>query len=256
VFATEPFVGAVVAWTVFAGDVRPREVVSLVIASVGVSFVLRSGHEHEHHMTPSNTTTSTPMATAITPTDMATSTNTISLVYVTDTSITTTPLSTRTRTSPTSITATTINTDRSWQWGRLTEETHEAATCRSSKRSSLLAVVHPAAVIGELCTPPLASKLRLAFEQFLDAFPDWHQHLVKLVAEGDAVVARFICTGTHQRTWQGLQPSGRPMRIDEVYFFTLHDNLIIRMWGLEDTWTRMRQLAGHDVTLGELGSLS
>ncbi len=29
-----------------------------------------------------------------------------------------------------------------------------------------------------------------------------------------------------------------------------------RRSGLEDTWTRMRQLAGDDVTLGELGSLS
>lgn len=27
-------------------------------------------------------------------------------------------------------------------------------------------------------------------------------------------------------------------------------------WGLEDTWTRMRQLAGDDITLRELGSLS
>jgi hypothetical protein len=34
------------------------------------------------------------------------------------------------------------------------------------------------------------------------------------------------------------------------------DGRIGGMWGLEDTWTRMRQLAGDDVTLGELGSLS
>ena len=46
------------------------------------------------------------------------------------------------------------------------------------------------------------------------------------------------------------------MRIDEVYFFRFADNLIAGMWGLEDTWTRMRQLAGDDATLGELGSLS
>lgn len=48
VFATAPFVGAIVAWTVFSDPVAGREVVSLVIAAVGVSFVLGSGHVHEH----------------------------------------------------------------------------------------------------------------------------------------------------------------------------------------------------------------
>jgi drug/metabolite transporter (DMT)-like permease len=49
VFATAPFVGAIVAWTVFADPMRGREVVSLVVAAVGVSFVLHSDHLHEHH---------------------------------------------------------------------------------------------------------------------------------------------------------------------------------------------------------------
>lgn len=49
VFATAPFVGAIVAWTVFADPLRGRELVSLVIAAVGVSFVLHSDHLHEHH---------------------------------------------------------------------------------------------------------------------------------------------------------------------------------------------------------------
>jgi hypothetical protein len=46
------------------------------------------------------------------------------------------------------------------------------------------------------------------------------------------------------------------MNIDEVYFFRFADGRIRSMWGLEDTWTRMRQLAGETVALGELGSLS
>lgn len=48
VFATAPFVGAIVAWTVLGDPVTGREVVSLAIAAVGVSFVLRSDHVHEH----------------------------------------------------------------------------------------------------------------------------------------------------------------------------------------------------------------
>ena len=48
VFATAPFVGAVVAWTVFDNPVTTREVVALAIAFTGVAFVLRSEHEHTH----------------------------------------------------------------------------------------------------------------------------------------------------------------------------------------------------------------
>lgn len=111
-------------------------------------------------------------------------------------------------------------------------------------------------VLDELCTPALAPKLRLAFSQFRSAFPDWHQHIRELVTEDTTVVARFHCTGTHHGIWRGLPPTGRTMSIDEVYFFRITDDRIAGLWGLEDTWTRMQQLAGHDLTHGELGSLS
>jgi predicted ester cyclase len=111
-------------------------------------------------------------------------------------------------------------------------------------------------VLDELATDRLAPQLRAAFEQFLAAFPDWHQQVVELVEEGDTVVARFRCTGTQASEWQGISPTGRSMDVDEVSFIRIEDGRISRMWGLEDTWTRMRQLAGREVTLGDLGSLS
>lgn len=48
VFATAPFIGAFVAWTVLGDDVTGREIASIVIATVGVSSVLRSDHTHRH----------------------------------------------------------------------------------------------------------------------------------------------------------------------------------------------------------------
>ena len=112
-------------------------------------------------------------------------------------------------------------------------------------------------MLNELCTPALAPKLRRAFMQFLEAFGDWRQTVVELVAEGDTVVARFRCEGTQTGDWLGIPATGRRMRIDEVYFFRIENGRIARLWGLEDTWTRRRQLAGDDdIQLGELGSLS
>ncbi len=49
VFASAPFVGAVVAWTVLGDQLTGREAVSLLLALVGVSFVLRGDHLHGHH---------------------------------------------------------------------------------------------------------------------------------------------------------------------------------------------------------------
>jgi len=48
IFSTAPFVGALVAWSVLGEAVEPNQVIALVLALVGVSLVLRSGHEHEH----------------------------------------------------------------------------------------------------------------------------------------------------------------------------------------------------------------
>jgi predicted ester cyclase len=101
----------------------------------------------------------------------------------------------------------------------------------------------------------MASKLRHAFSQFRDAFPDWHQDIVELVAESDTVVARFRCTGTHRGPWQGLQPTGRQMRVDEVYFFRVSAGRIAQVWGLEDTRSRIRQLGGAPGDVCEMGSL-
>ena len=111
-------------------------------------------------------------------------------------------------------------------------------------------------LLDDLCTPTIAPKLRTAFSTFREAFPDWHQEAVEFVTDGRTVVVRMRCTGTHHGEWQGLPPTGRPMTIDEVYFFRIADGRIGGLWGLEDTWTRMRQLAGDDARLGELGSLS
>jgi drug/metabolite transporter (DMT)-like permease len=48
VFAIAPFVGVVVSWTVLGDPVVGRVVVALVLALIGLSFVLHSAHVHEH----------------------------------------------------------------------------------------------------------------------------------------------------------------------------------------------------------------
>jgi predicted ester cyclase len=98
-------------------------------------------------------------------------------------------------------------------------------------------------VAAELCTPRAGRRTRAWVAPFREAFPDVRMETVELVADGDTVVGRFVCSATHLGAWQGHEPSGRRFeRVDEVYFFHLEGGLIADFWGIEDTASRVRQL--------------
>ena len=98
-------------------------------------------------------------------------------------------------------------------------------------------------VLDEIYTAPMARAARRWIEPFRASFPDFEMNIVQLVSEGDTVVARFRCSGTHRGEWLGHPPTGRRFeRIDEVYFFEVRDARLARAWGLEDTLSRLRQL--------------
>jgi predicted ester cyclase len=96
--------------------------------------------------------------------------------------------------------------------------------------------------IDALFTHEAGRRARAAFEEFLEAFPDWQEEVVVLVAEGSRVAARLTCAGTQRGTFMGREPTNRHMKVDEVFFFEFEDDRIGHMWGLEDTWERLRQL--------------
>lgn len=97
--------------------------------------------------------------------------------------------------------------------------------------------------LDELCTVEMATAARAWITPFRRSFPDVRMETVVLVAEGDLVVGRFRCSGTHLGTWQGHPPTRRRFEhIDEVYFFTIGDDRIADMWGVEDNARRIAQL--------------
>ena len=101
--------------------------------------------------------------------------------------------------------------------------------------------------LDDLYAPRLAPAARRWVEPFLESFSDVQMRIVQLVAEGETVVGRFSCSGTHTGTWLGHPPTGRRFTdVAEVYFFRVVDGRITRAWGLEDTIARLRQL-GLDV---------
>jgi predicted ester cyclase len=97
-------------------------------------------------------------------------------------------------------------------------------------------------VVDELFAPELAQRAKQGFIAFRSAFPDWREEIVDVVAEGDKVVGRFKCSGTHRGEMMGIAPTGRHMEVDEVYFLKVENGKFVEFWGLEDNLTRMRQL--------------
>jgi predicted ester cyclase len=98
-------------------------------------------------------------------------------------------------------------------------------------------------LVDELYAPELAHAARRWIAPFRASFPDLHMEIVELIAEGDKVAGRFVCSATHLGAWLGHPPTGRRFeRVDEVSIFTLRDGRIVHAWALEDTLARLRQL--------------
>jgi len=99
-----------------------------------------------------------------------------------------------------------------------------------------------AEAVEELFAPRAARRVGRLFAEFRSAFPDWHEEIVHLVAEGDTVAGRFRCSGTHRGEFLGEAPTGRRMEVEEVFFMRAEDDRFVDFWALEDSPGRMRQL--------------
>ena len=98
-------------------------------------------------------------------------------------------------------------------------------------------------LIDELYAPGLAPAAKRWIAPFLASFTDVEMEIKDLIAEGDQVVGRFVCSGTHVGEWRGHPATGRRFRrIDEVYIFRIEDGRIVQAWGIEDTLRRLEQL--------------
>ncbi len=74
------------------------------------------------------------------------------------------------------------------------------------------------------------------------SFPDWQETVDDVIAESDRVVIRFTSTGTQRGEFQGIAPTGRKVRIQEVAIFRLSHGKIVEQWGMPDVHGLLAQL--------------
>jgi steroid delta-isomerase-like uncharacterized protein len=74
------------------------------------------------------------------------------------------------------------------------------------------------------------------------AFPDIHFDLEDVLAEGDKVVIRWTCTGTHRGEFRGIAPTGKRVSFPGMNIYRLRDGKIVERWGVEDGLSLLQQL--------------
>jgi predicted ester cyclase len=75
-----------------------------------------------------------------------------------------------------------------------------------------------------------------------EAFPDWHEEVADLIAEGDRVVSRYISRGTHQGTFWQIPPTGRRVEVGEISIFRVAGGKVLEQWCSIDELGRLQQL--------------
>src|SRR5262249_3598600 len=66
------------------------------------------------------------------------------------------------------------------------------------------------------------------------AFPDFHESVEDVMVDGDKVMTRFVASGTHLGTYQGLPPTGKSFTMAEIGIFRMAGGKIVEKWGHVD----------------------
>jgi len=84
--------------------------------------------------------------------------------------------------------------------------------------------------------------VKAVIQETREAFPDWHENVVDVIIDGDRIVTRYISTGTLQGPYQGHEPTGKHIEIEEISIFRVADRKIAEQWCLVDDLAFMQQL--------------
>jgi len=74
------------------------------------------------------------------------------------------------------------------------------------------------------------------------AFPDYHNVIEDLIAEGDRVAVRVICRGTHRAEFMGIAPTGKTVEFSAVSIFRFAGGKVVERWNNTDNLSLLQQL--------------
>ena len=77
---------------------------------------------------------------------------------------------------------------------------------------------------------------------FTTAFPDSQISIESCITERDTVATRWTLAGTHQGEFQGIPPTGRPVKFPGLEFNRVVDGRIVEHWSMFDNVALLQQI--------------
>jgi len=77
---------------------------------------------------------------------------------------------------------------------------------------------------------------------YYKSFPDSHETIEDIIAEGDKVCIRINGTATHKGEYRGLAPTGKKVTWEANTIFRIVNGKIAEMWAFSDELNFLKQL--------------
>ena len=90
--------------------------------------------------------------------------------------------------------------------------------------------------------------LKQLFNMGLTAFPDWHETIEDIIAEGDKVWVRLAYTGTHTGEFMGLAPTGKKITSKAVDIYRIVNGKLAEYWNVTDMVNIFKQIGAIEIT--------
>ena len=84
--------------------------------------------------------------------------------------------------------------------------------------------------------------VRAMVENAWQTFPDYHEELIAMIAEGDRVAVHLRISGTQHGSWGPVPPTGKHLEFDEMLILTFDDaHRVVHQRGIVDNLAGLRQ---------------
>ena len=90
--------------------------------------------------------------------------------------------------------------------------------------------------------------LKQLFAMAFKAFPDYHETIEDIIAEGDKVWIRIKATGTNTGEWMGFAPTGKKITAKNVDIYRISNGKLAEYWSVHDQLDFLKQLGFIEYT--------
>ncbi|GAG76326.1 unnamed protein product [marine sediment metagenome] len=90
--------------------------------------------------------------------------------------------------------------------------------------------------------------VKQVFNMAFNAFPDWHESIEEMIAEGDTVWARLTYSGTHTGEFFGLPATGNKITATAVAMYRIVDGKLVEGRFITDSLNMNKQMGAIEFT--------